>query len=46
MDGLTDEYGKFLHFSYLQVTEDDNSRILIVSLLLFVLGIQTIPHHL
>lgn len=38
------------HFSaadfYLKVTEDDNSGILIVSLLLFVLRIHTIPRHL
>lgn len=32
--------------SHLEFTEDDNSRILVVSLLLFVLGIQAVPHHL
>lgn len=42
-----DRSGPFLPAgSHLEFTEDDDSRILIVSLLLFVLGIQTVPHHL
>lgn len=31
---------------YLQVTEDDDSRVLVVPLLLFVLGVHTVPRHL
>jgi len=32
--------------SYLEVSENDNSRVFIVSLLHFVLGIHTVPWHL